>query len=70
MKHPKAVIQKSGLVRLREVPAVVIFLGEILVLWIDGRLREMIAHEGLNAIKNPNEEMRRLYAFVANESTL
>lgn len=44
MKHPKAVIQKSGRGRLREAPAVVISLGEILVLWIDGRLRETIAH--------------------------
>ena len=36
MENPKAVIQKSGRGRLREAPAVVISVGEILVLWIDG----------------------------------
>lgn len=68
MTNRKAVIQKSGRGRLREAPAVLISFGEILVLWIDAR--EIIAHEGSIVIKNPNEEMRRLYAFVANESTL
>ena len=51
MRNPKAVIQKSGRGRLREAPAVVISLGEILMLWIDGRFWKVVAYERRSHMK-------------------